>query len=171
MVSPSPLSYRYCLTLARLNKEVKVILDIGQRDKRTKGFVLFLAALVSGFFLAGQVALSESASADGSSISTSCSTSNGVVTSASITFSVSYGAGITVTKWEYSFDGTSYADISGASGFSGSLNPTDWYSNTLDPYIRATNSVGAVTNLRSSSTCIGMRARSFAPRRLKHLNH
>jgi hypothetical protein len=70
------------------------------------------------------------AAADSTSISTSCSTSNGVVTNASVSFSVSYSGGGVPGKWEYSFDGTNYVVIPGVTGNSGSLSATDWFTNS-----------------------------------------
>jgi hypothetical protein len=105
----------------------------------------------------------QSAQADSSSISTSCSTSNNVVTNASLSFSVTFGFGNGIPdKWEYSFDGTTYVTIPGVSGTSGSLSATDWYSTSFSPYIRATKGV-SVINLQSGSTCNGMPARSYKP--------
>jgi hypothetical protein len=103
-----------------------------------------------------------SAQADSTSISTSCSSSNGVVTNASLSFSVSYSAGGVPDKWEYSFDGTTYVTIPGASGNSGSYSATDWYSTSFSPYVRATKGAD-VKNLRAGSSCDGMRARSYTP--------
>jgi large repetitive protein len=109
-----------------------------------------------------QFAIAPSAFADSTSISTSCSTSNGVVTNASLSFSVSYSGGGVPEKWEYSFDGTTYVTIPGASGNSGSYSATDWFSTSFSPYVRATKGAD-VKNLRAGSTCEGMRARSFTP--------
>jgi hypothetical protein len=100
--------------------------------------------------------------ADSTSISTSCSSSNGVVTNASISFSVSYSGGGVPDKWEYSFDGSNYVVIPGVTGNSGSLSATDWYSNSYSPLIRATKGVD-VKNLMAGSSCTGMRARSYTP--------
>ena len=100
--------------------------------------------------------------ADSTSISTSCSSSNGVVTNASVSFSVSYSGGGVPDKWEYSFDGTNYVVIPGVTGNSGSLSATDWYSNSYNPLIRATKGAD-VKNLQAGSSCNGMRARSYTP--------
>jgi hypothetical protein len=100
--------------------------------------------------------------ADSTSISTSCSTSNGVVTNASVSFSVSYSSGGVPDKWEYSFDGTNYVVIPGVTGNSGSLSATDWYTNSYSPLIRATKGAD-VKNLQAGSSCNGMRARSYTP--------
>jgi hypothetical protein len=100
--------------------------------------------------------------ADSTSISTSCSSSNGVVTNASVSFSVSYSGGGVPDKWEYSFDGTNYVVIPGVTGNSGSLSATDWYSNSYNPLVRATKGAD-VKNLQAGSSCNGMRARSYAP--------
>ncbi len=104
-----------------------------------------------------------SALANSSSISTSCSSSNGVVTNASVSFSVTFGFGNGIPdKWEYSFDGTTYVTIPGVSGTSGSLSATDWFSTSYSPYVRATKNT-TVINLRAGSSCDGMRARSYKP--------
>ena len=100
--------------------------------------------------------------ADSTSISTSCSSSNGVVTNASVSFSVSYSGGGVPDKWEYSFDGSNYVVIPGVTGNSGSLSATDWYSNSYSPLIRATKGAD-VKNLMAGSSCNGMRARSYTP--------
>jgi len=102
------------------------------------------------------------AAADSTSISTSCSTSNGVVTNASVSFSVSYSSGGVPDKWEYSFDGSNYVVIPGVTGNSGSLSATDWYTNSYSPLIRATKGAD-VKNLQAGSSCNGMRARSYTP--------
>ena len=104
-----------------------------------------------------------SAQANSSSISTSCSSTNNVVTNASVSFSVTFGFGNGIPdKWEYSFDGTTYVTIPGVSGTSGSLSATDWFSTSFSPYVRATKNT-TVINLRAGSSCDGMRARSYKP--------
>ena len=126
-------------------------------------FKVFIRMTVLGLLIASlQFAITPSAVADSTSISTSCSTSNGVVTNASLNFSVSYSGGGVPDKWEYSFDGTSYITIPGVTGNSGSLSATDWYSTSFSPYVRATKGAD-VKNLRAGSSCNGMRARSFTP--------
>ena len=103
------------------------------------------------------------AQANSTSISTSCSSSNGVVTNASVSFSVTFSSGNGIPdKWEYSFDGTTYVTIPGVSGNSGSYSATDWFSTSFSPYVRATKGA-SVLNLRAGSTCDGMRARSYTP--------
>ena len=103
------------------------------------------------------------ANANSTSISTSCSSSNGVVTNASVSFSVTFGTGDGIPdKWEYSFDGTTYVTIPGVSGNNGSYSATDWFSNSFSPYVRATKGA-SVLNLRAGSSCNGMRARSYTP--------
>jgi hypothetical protein len=103
------------------------------------------------------------AQANSTSISTSCSSSNGVVTNASVSFSVTFSSGDGIPdKWEYSFDGTTYVTIPGVSGNSGSYSATDWFSTSFSPYVRATKGA-SVLNLRAGSTCDGMRARSYTP--------
>ena len=126
-------------------------------------FKVFIRMTVLGLLIASlQFAITPSAVADSTSISTSCSTSNGVVTNASLNFSVSYSGGGVPDKWEYSFDGTSYITIPGVTGNSGSLSATDWYSTSFSPYVRVTKGAD-VKNLRAGSSCNGMRARSFTP--------
>ena len=126
-------------------------------------FKVFIRMTVLGLLIASlQFAITPSAVADSTSISTSCSTSNGVVTNASLNFSVSYSGGGVPDKWEYSFDGTSYITIPGVTGNSGSLSATDWYSTSFSPYVRVTKGAD-VKNLRAGSSCDGMRARSFTP--------
>jgi hypothetical protein len=126
-------------------------------------FKVFIRMTVLGLLMPSlQFAITPSAVADSTSISTSCSTSNGVVTNASLSFSVSYSGGGVPDKWEYSFDGTSYITIPGVTGNSGSLSATDWYSTSFSPYVRATKGAD-VKNLRAGSSCNGMRARSFTP--------
>jgi hypothetical protein len=126
-------------------------------------FKVFIRITVLGLLMASfQFVITPSAVADSTSISTSCSTSNGVVTNASLSFSVSYSGGGVPDKWEYSFDGTSYITIPGVTGNSGSLSATDWYSTSFSPYVRATKGAD-VKNLRAGSSCNGMRARSFTP--------
>jgi hypothetical protein len=121
-----------------------------------------ISIVVLSLFASLQFVITPSAFADSTSISTSCSTSNGVVTNASLSFSVSYSGGGVPEKWEYSFDGTTYVTIPGASGNSGSYSATDWFSTSFSPYVRATKGAD-VKNLRAGSTCEGMRARSFTP--------
>ena len=126
-------------------------------------FKVFIRMTVLVLLMASlQFVITPSAVADSTSISTSCSTSNGVVTNASLSFSVSYSGGGVPDKWEYSFDGTSYITIPGVTGNSGSLSATDWYSTSFSPYVRATKGAD-VKNLRAGSSCNGMRARSFTP--------
>ena len=62
--------------------------------------------------------------ADTSSIRSSCTSINNVVTNASITFSADFGTGIYPDTWEYSFDGTNYVTIPGVTGNGGSLTGT-----------------------------------------------
>ena len=72
-----------------------------------------------------------------------------------INFSLSSGSAI--TSWEYSYDGTSFGTIPGASGNSGSYSVNSWYSNSFSPYIRARNAdgVSTVRNLGSCSPVTG----------------
>ena len=106
-----------------------MILGIGQERKSRKYSFLPLAVLISIFTLFAQ-AVPSVASVTSSGASSSCSSSNGVVTNASLSFSIGYSGGETVAKWEYSFDGTTYVVIPGTTtNSSGSLNFTDWYSN------------------------------------------
>jgi hypothetical protein len=118
---------------------------------------IVLLALFASLFQGMPIAF-----ADSTSISTSCSSSNGVVTNASLSFSVSYSGGGVPDKWEYSFDGVTYVTIPGASGNSGSYSATDWFSTSFSPYVRATKGAD-VKNLRAGSSCDGMRARSYTP--------
>ena len=127
---------------------------------------LLTVKIIKGAMLALLISLitfpSNTAYADSTSISTSCSSSNGVVTNASVSFSVSYSSGGIPDTWEYSFDGTTYVVIPGVSGNSGSLSATDWFSNSFSPYIRAKKGAD-VKVLQAGSSCVGMQARSYKP--------
>ena len=94
----------------------------------------------------------------GVSNSTSCSSGN-----ATVSFSASSNGGLAITSWEYSFDGSSYATIPGASGNSGSYSVTSWYSSSFAPYIRARNSQG-VSAAANNSSCGSINGRtSYTP--------
>jgi hypothetical protein len=125
--------------------------------KMNRTISIVLVSLFASLYQGAPVAF-----ADSTSISTSCSTSNGVVTNATLSFSVSYSGGGVPDKWEYSFDGVTYVTIPGASGNSGSYSATDWFSTSFSPYVRATKGAD-VKNLRAGSSCDGMRARSYTP--------
>jgi hypothetical protein len=114
--------------------------------KRTISVVL-LSLLVSIFQSSPAAkAAAPSSSSIGGSIT--C-TGAGVAT---ITFNISSNGGSAITSWEYSYDGTAYGTIPGASGNSGSYSVNSWYATSFSPYIRARNADG-VNGYRNLGTC------------------
>jgi hypothetical protein len=134
------------LTLARLNKEVKVILSIdqkltqlrvtrGQLTKTKRIISIVLLSLVASIFQSMPAA--NAAAPVGTPGGSITCTGAGVGT---VRFWLASASPI--TSWEISFDGNSYGTIPGVSGGSASYSVNSWYSTSFSPYIRARNADG-----------------------------
>ena len=106
------------------------------------------------------------ANADSLSTSTSCTSTNNVVTGVRYSISASYGDGWTASKWYYSFDGStdSYVELDVPSGNTMNFTLTSWFSSSFGPFVKGVSSsnVSKVFN-NSSTSCDGIPIRSYKP--------
>jgi hypothetical protein len=106
------------------------------------------------------------ANADSLSTSTSCTSTNNVVTGVRYSISASYSDGWTASKWYYSFDGStdSYVELDVPSGNTMNFTLTSWFSSSFGPFVKGVSSsnVSKVFN-NSSTSCNGIPIRSYKP--------
>ena len=106
------------------------------------------------------------ANADSLSTSTSCTSTNNVVTGVRYSISASYDNGWTASKWYYSFDGStdSYVELDVPSGNTMNFTLTSWFSSSFGPFVKGVSSSNVAKVFNNSSTsCNGIPIRSYKP--------
>ena len=127
--------------------------------KRTISIIL--VSLFASLFYGAPVAF-----ADSLSTSTSCTSTNNVVTGVRYSISASYADGWTASKWYYSFDGStdSYVELDVPSGNTMNFTLTSWFSSSFGPFVKGVSSTNVAKVFNNSSTsCNGIPIRSYKP--------